>query len=64
MAELSEVARRMTGRWLYNKPTCLTLTSGDSDPVGRIDIRCKREPADQEIETYTFDLKLGCSLKL
>jgi hypothetical protein len=43
---LSEVAERMTGKWLNSNPTCLALTSGDSDPTGRCDMRCQRDLAD------------------
>lgn len=39
MAELSEVARRMTGKWLNRRPTCFALTAGDFEPAGTIDMR-------------------------
>src|SRR6185503_1910697 len=38
--ELTEVARRMTGKLLKSNPTCLALTSRDSDPIGRSDMGC------------------------
>ena len=37
--ELTEVARRMTGRLLKSSLTCLALTSEEFDPMGRSDIR-------------------------
>ena len=49
MTELSEVARRITGKWLNNRPTCLAFTSGESDPIGRSDMECLRDLADKAI---------------
>jgi hypothetical protein len=43
MTELTEVARRMTGKLVKSNPTCLARTSRDSDPIGRSDMGCQRE---------------------